>query len=476
MRPATLPLLGTLAALAAATSLAPAQPAPAGAASSAPAAVPAPPAATAPADPMLAPPPPAPRSLRTWREGLRLARQNAPELRTAALETERAQADARVVRAGSLPTLTGSATLQRHLLTGEGLQFRGGQLVQGTLPDPLTTFSAGLTLRVPVLAGKAWHDAGSATRAVDVSRLRAKDTERRLLASLAIAMVQVLTAERLAEVSRASLGSALTTLRLTERRASLGGGANRLDVVRAEQEVAAARAQVVRTDDTLLAARDQLGATLGSDESWGVASDVRIERLDLEARSVCRPAGSLEERSDVRHARASADLAERRARGTDWLYAPTVDAASTLTWVGLEHERLSPTGEPFYWTVSGVLTWQLYDGGARYGTREQARSQAGLSRQQLRETRRQARLEISRGRRAVDLAERTLAVSRSAARAATEAARLARVAYQEGAGTAFELTDADRREREAAVDVTVKDFEVARARIGLLIALAECNA
>ena len=143
------------------------------------------------------------------------------------------------------------------------------------------------TWSVPVFAPEAWYERGTANQAVDVSRMNTKELERQVLGSVANSIVSVVTAERLAEVSRVSLASALSTLDLNKRRAALVAS-SALDVLRAEQEVELARAQVVSADEAVLRARESLGYALGTSESFGITPDIRLDQLREDARSSCR--------------------------------------------------------------------------------------------------------------------------------------------------------------------------------------------
>ncbi|HEV8247521.1 MAG TPA: TolC family protein, partial [Polyangiaceae bacterium] len=314
-----------------------AQPAPAPAAPRAPvtAAAPQPAAAGAPPsepnlpnidDPMLVPAPPAQHVLRTWRESLTLVRQNSSTLRTSAARTAEAEGLARQALAGALPTLTGNAALTHHLLRGEGIT-SFSPLETGSIPDPATTWNAGLNLRVPVFAPKVWYDHGTAKDSIEATRLSSKELERQVLASVANSIVSVVTAERLAEVSRVSLKSALSTLDLNKRREALGAS-SALDVLRAEQEVQLARGQVVSSDEGLLRAREALGLALGTSESWSVTPDIKIDQLADDAKTSCRAQTNVADRPDVRAQAANVAIAERRVKGVDWSFWPTVDATS----------------------------------------------------------------------------------------------------------------------------------------------------
>jgi outer membrane protein TolC len=472
--PAPLPAAPAKAAPAPATpaKAAPAAPAPAPA-PAAPATAPAPAAAQSAiepklpevTDPMLEPPPDPARILSTWQETIAHLRRDSTNLRETRARIQQADARARVALAPSLPELNANAGINHHLLTGE-------QAPIGTVPDPRTTWQAGLALRVPLLARSSWYERQTALAAIDVAKLDASEVERQEIATVANAIVTVVTAERLAEVSRVSLRTALSTLDLNKRRAALGA-ASAIDVLRTEQEVSASRAQVVSADESLARAREALGVALGSTEAWGVAPGIRLDTLTNDARMVCKPENRIELRPDVRASEASVNLAERNVRAIDYQYWPTVDAVSNLTY--WSHERTSPNNEYLTWTIGGVLSFPIYDGGARSANRNVNSSELALARERLTETKRRASVEVSQSVRAVRVAEENVRVAAQSREIARETARLTRIAYLNGSGTSFDLVDAAQRLRQTEIDFAIQEFEVVRARIAALLALATCN-
>lgn len=423
-------------------------------------------------DDMLAPAPPAANVLQSWRDALRLLRQNSNTLRTLAAQQDVARAQARTALAPALPNLSANAGVTRQLLTGTGprLNYTQGRVDQVTIPDPATTWQAGLNLRVPLLALPSWHNRGTALQQIEVAQLNSKAAERLAIAQVADAVVTTVTAERLAEVSRVSLESALSTLDLSKRRAALGA-ASTIDVLRIEQEVSLSRSQVVSANDGVLRAREALGAALGSAEPFGVTPNIRLDELAKDAQTTCRPADVLA-RSDVRAAEASVAVAKRNEAGVSKTYWPTIDAVSSLNyWApvsGINNEHVT-------WSIGGVLNWTLYDGGLRYGTREQRAAEARVASEQLTEAKRRARFEVTQAFRTVKSSEATLAVAARTREIAAETARLTKVAYLNGSGTSFDLVDTARRLREAELDYTVKEFDVLRAKIAALLALATCD-
>ena len=77
--------------------------------------------------------------------------------------------------------------------------------------------------------------------------------------------------------------------------------------------------------------------------------------------------------------------------------------------------------------------------------------------------------------RGVTVAEANLAVSARTREIAQQTARLTRIAYLNGTGTSFDLVDSARSLREAELDSAIKEFEVLRAKIAALLALATCQ-
>ena len=68
-----------------------------------------------------------------------------------------------------------------------------------------------------------------------------------------------------------------------------------------------------------------------------------------------------------------------------------------------------------------------------------------------------------------------LVVSAKSRDIAAESARLSKVAFVNGSGTSFDLVDTARRQREAEIDLAIKEFEVVRAKIASFLAEANCG-
>jgi outer membrane protein TolC len=420
-------------------------------------------------DPLLDAPPPPAHILESWQQALALVRDQSVSMRLARVNVERAEAQVRSALAPALPQLLGTAGVTKYLIKGEVPTGVGANTA--TIPDPSLFWSAQLALTVPIFRPSVWSSYGSAKDAVEANRLSVKETERQVVGGLANVVVNVVTAERLAEVSRTSLTASLSTLDLTKRRAALGAS-NTLDVLRVEGEASLARAQVVSTTEVLMRAREALGTALGSSDSWGVMPDIKLDSLSTDAQKVCRPEQDISSRTDVRTANATLGVTERRLKAVDYAYLPTLDGVSAL---GFQDPNFGINNRHVSWTIGALLTWNIYDGGARGGQRLAAAAEVGSARAQLAETRRNASLEVTQALRNVQVAEANFTVAAKTREINAETVRLSKISFLNGSGTSFDLVLTERQLRVSDADLAVKEFAVLQAKIAALLALSTCS-
>ncbi|WP_437553949.1 TolC family protein [Sorangium sp. So ce367] len=457
----------------------PGQQAPAAAPTTAAAAPPAMPQRIEVNDPALAPVPPPARTLASWNDARGMIEQRSVDFAIAVQEVARAEGVARRALAAALPSLDARGDVTHELAGGGAVRFppgiapAPGEPGAGAIEDAPTTASASLTLRQPILAPRAWYGIGTARRSVDVAKLSLEDRRRVTVGAVADAVVSIVTAERVSEINRVGLRSALERLELTRRRERLGTG-TKLDVVRAEQDVALARATLVSGDEALRKARETLGAVLGERGEVGVPQGFSLNAIAAEVQSECAEARS-DQRADVRAARAELEIAERNLTDAKLAFAPYVDLSSTLsarTSIGDESTRRARS---WGWSISAVLTVPIWDGGARYGDLQISRAAVEQQRVRLGAVERTAGLETTQAVRGVAVAEQARAVAEQSRDLARETARLTQVAFEAGTATSFDLVESGRRQREAELDLAVREFEVVKAKITALLASASCK-
>lgn len=417
-------------------------------------------------DPMLTPTPAPARILNDWREALRLVRSRSTSLRAAEIQVTQARVQALSTATRYHPTLRATGSVN-HPLLSPGTN----AATFGNFQNFQTTWRGAVSLRQPLVNLQAWHDAETNELSIEASELSHQDAERRVLAGVADTIVSVVTAERLAEVSRVGLQSALATLDLTQRRARLGA-ASALDVLRSEQEVALMRLQVVTSNENLERAREALGMALGYPEPWGVSRDIRLVELASDAARVCTSVSEVSQRADILALGKQHAVAERNVVSADYQLAPTLDFTSDYTY---SHPMFPADAKPMQWSIGALLTVPIYDGGVRGAQRWQSQTAALDAQNQITQRTREATMETRQARRAVEVAQRNFEVSSLSRNLAKETARLAQVSFLNGRGTSFELVDASRRYQEAELDLAVKEFNLVRAELTAQLAQANCN-
>jgi outer membrane protein TolC len=428
-------------------------------------------------DPLLAPVPPAKNVLTEWRQVLTLINTRSTDLRIADQEIERAEGLVRQALGRALPTITATGSLNHDLTRGDlSSGIPGTPSISGTT----STFSAiaDLSVRQPILAPRIWYGIGTARLSVKAAQLDADDRRRIVLAAVASAILSVVTAERVSEINRVGLRSSLERLELTQRRARLGTG-TKLDIVRAEQDATLARTQLVANDQGLLQAREALGLTLGSSDTFSVTPTISINEIEQSLKTLCSP-GKPEQRADVVAADTNVQVAERLVRDAKLGWAPFAEVSTSLTASAGSTKSLSPAApadgrSSLSWSIGALLTIPIWDGGSRYGEIRSAKAGVEQQKARLDAAKRSAEIEVSQAQRTVVAAEQARTLSERNRDLAKETSRLSQIAFEAGTATSFELVDAGRREREAELDLAVREFELIKAKLSALLATANCK-
>lgn len=427
-------------------------------------------------DPMLAPVPAPKRVLGSWPEAVALLRTRSTDLKISIDQLLQAEAQTRLALAQYLPQINannaGGGVYTHQLITRSvagGVQIQGSGPVATTRVPLLNSFGGSIQLSQDIINVQEFDQIGINELGEGASRLSVDAEKRTLLLGLANQIVAVVTAEREADINRVGLRVALEQLEITRRKEALGA-ANGLDVVRAQQNAANARATLVSGDESLREAREALGLALGVPEETGVAPDLNVQGLADSALETCRPVAQIDERADIAAARVQLEVAKRNLQNVWYTFLPTVTAVSNLN-----ASSPPPSGYPNpTWNVQGVLEVPIWDGGTRYGNLRNARAAADIAAQQLDALRKQAVIQVQQAERQLVVAESSDRVAREQRDLAARNDTMTQVAYMAGQGTSLELVTASEAHRQAEINLALQDFDVVKARILALLALATC--
>jgi outer membrane protein TolC len=413
-------------------------------------------------DPMLAPPPAAPRSIASWDEALGLVRAQSPDYLSSAEAVHRASAQREVALAAILPVVTGQGAYTHQLLAPLRVP------MFNIVTPPADVLTVGGTVSWSVINPRGIYGVGTADRAVDAAQLTFEDRRRQIAASTVDAMLATLSAARVADLNRVGLRSALERLTLTRARLQYGQGTE-LDVDRAMQDVAASRSTLITGDESLQRSREALGVLLGSPVAMSPPEGTDLASFEAAVARTCRLNDDVERRPDVAAARMRVEIAQRAVHDAELMFAPSIAVSSALQYS--TQPILAPSST---WSVGATLSVPLYDGGTRYGALHDSRAGLVQARQALVATRLAAIVASAQSRRAVSVLEHTRDVARDQRDLAARIDARTRDGYAHGLGTSLDLVISAQALRQAEIDLAILEFQVDDARANAVLVDAEC--
>jgi outer membrane protein TolC len=374
-----------------------------------------------------------------------------PSMRVAEQDVSRAMAQLEQVRAPSLPTLVANGSFT-------ALSPRPSNPLQNP-----TQLNANLQLAAPLVNTPRWANWYRASKTVDAVQATANDVKRQVAVGAARGWLAVLASKRLVAAATLARNSAQAHLDYARERLT-GGVGNKLDELRAAQELSVSTTQMETALASLIRAQETLGVLTGAD----VPLDTVAEEPDF------TPPGGVEQalesassiRLDVKAAEVRKDAAVASTK-VDWMdYLPLLNVVFQPTVVDPPTATLPATG----WQLGVVLQLPIYDGGLRYGQAKERRANARSNEAQFEGVLRQAKSEVRAAFNQVTHADSALKSAKDSAKQAGDALELATVAYRAGATTNLEVIDAERRARDAELVAVLAEDNARQARLDFLVA------
>ena len=192
--------------------------------------------------------------------------------------------------------------------------------------------------------------------------------------------------------------------------------------------------------------------------------------LTQSAIASCKVVTDVNERSDVAAARTKLTIAKRNLQNVWLTFLPTVGAQSTIS-------ATSPVSSGYpnpTWNLQGILSIPIWDGGVRYGNLRNMRAAEDIAAQQLEALRRQAIIQVEQAQRQLGVAQTADTVATEQRDLAAQNDTMTQTAYMAGQGTSLELVTASEAHRQAELNLALADFNVVKARILAVLALATC--
>ncbi|WP_321368245.1 TolC family protein [uncultured Desulfuromusa sp.] len=334
-------------------------------------------------------------------------------------------------------------------------------------PGWYSNYQTKLELQVPVYNGGKMRSYLHQARAY-LSAARSGDEMARQQLTLKVlqAYEGVHTAKAFVAVAEKAVTAAESYTKLTDKLFTRGVVA-RNDQLRAQLNLSSVRLRKSEAETYLGKTYDQLRILIGDGDDRPV--DV------TEVLQVSLPEGSL---ADLRQkmleenpgllalgGKIEASQAEVKIARSDYL--PSFNLLLSSEWNNTDWE---PGGNQSS-MVAGVLSWNLFDFGARRGGVDQANARLSQQRSRLYQARNQLRLQFNAAWRDVALAAERVKVRELAISQAEEAERLERLRYEKGVATMTELLAAQAELDKSRSDLVAANYQQIMQRAGLLLAL-----
>lgn len=366
-------------------------------------------------------------------------------------EIRRAESLVEQTRSGALPTVYGN---------GSFTQLDSARTFGNAVSQPQSQLLLGATLTVPLIMPKPWAQWSQATDQVDAARASERDTRRLVAVAVARAYLTIVAQKRVIEAAVRARETDRAHYDYAHQRYA-GGVGNRIDEVRADQQVKSDEAIVQQDYAQLERDREALGVLVG------VGGPLDAEEPNLQAPGdPVQAMKDAEHRTDVLAADVRVKAAEHAIHDNWTDYSPYLVGTFNPFYSNPATVTYPTTG----WEAQLLLTVPFYDAGLRYGQQKQrdvAREEAAAD---FDATLRQARSDVRTAFDEVKRADAALAASRTAAELAHTGLELANASYRAGASTDIEVIDAERTARDAETAVAVAEDGARQARLDLLSA------
>jgi outer membrane protein TolC len=384
----------------------------------------------------------------TMEDAVRLSLDRNPTFLVARAEIVRAQALVEEARAQSLPTLYGAAAY---------IRLDSDRKFEGTVTEPKSQVNLSALLTVPLVNPTAWATWSHAKDEVDVARASAFDTRRVVAVATGHAYLAVFAQKRVFEANVRARDTAKAHFDFAHSR-FVGGVGNRLDEVRAAQQLSTDETLVQSSRASIVRAQEALSVLVGLDVPVDSAEEPALPGAPALPRAIDEATRT---RSDVVVADRRKDAAEHVKRDTWTQYSPYATATFQPFYQNPPTSQTPATG----WQGEVLLTIPFYDGGLRYGLQKERDALAREAEDLLEGTVRQTRSDVRTAFETLRRAEESLVQARDAAGLAGEALSLASLAYNAGATTNLEVIDAEQTARDAEIQAEVAADNARQARL-----------
>ncbi len=375
-----------------------------------------------------------------------LALVNNRDLRLASLNVEKAQAQYRIERAASLPTIdaSGSGT---HTRTPSSTSMTGKSSISHEYSAQLGLSSYELDVfgRIQNLQDEALEDYLALTET-------RRSTQISLIAEVATGWLTLAADNQLLKLAEDTLASQQKSYDLTRNSHALGGSSG-LEVAQAQTTVESARGDVAQYKSQILQDRNALRLLVGSDLPEELLPDAEMQSVaQLVQVPDGLPSSLLQRRPDVLSAEhtlkaANIDIGAARAA---FFPSITLTASAGSSSTSLSGLFKSGTGA---WSFAPSISVPIFDGGANRATLDSAKVENQIQIQTYQQTIQTAFKEVADALAVRSTLDERLAAQQAYTDASRRSYELADALYRGGSQSYLEALESQRSLYSAEQDL-----------------------
>jgi outer membrane protein len=408
-------------------------------------------------------------------DAVETALRHQPAVLQAQATTRAAEGRSTQARAGLLPQVNASATVQRihgnrSATTTTAPGAAGGVAAPATAPTASTYdyFSAGVSASQLLWDfGQNYGRWRAAETQVAAQRASERTAEQQVLFGVRRAFFQARASRSLVLVATETLANQERHARQIEGFVTVGTRPD-IDLVQARTDTANARVALINARASYDVAKAQLNQAMGTvgDVDYDVGDEdlAAIDGEDLPAAALVDRA--LAARPELVALDRQREALERTARALKGGYGPTLSAVGGASESGPSLDSLAPS-----WNIGATLAWPIFQGGLTTGQVREAQANLDVTRAEADAERLQIRFDVAQAQLNVRGAKATIEAAGDALANARERLRLAEARYASGVGSAIELGDAQLALTSAAAQSVQASFNLSTARAQLLASL-----
>ncbi|WP_210639490.1 MULTISPECIES: efflux transporter outer membrane subunit [unclassified Pseudomonas] len=375
-----------------------------------------------------------------------LALSNNRDLRLAALNVEKAQAQYRIQRAESLPSIDASVS-GTHSRTPGSLSNSGSATTTHDYSAQLglSSYEVDLFGRVQNLQDEALEDYLALTET-------RRSTQISLVAEVATAWLTLAADNERLHLAQETLRSQLATYELTQRSHALGGSSG-LSVAQAQTTVESARADAAEYESQILQDRNALRLLVGSDVPEELLPGSTLESAAALVQVPAElPSSLLQRRPDVlaaEHTLKSANIDIGAARAA---FFPSISLTASAGSSSSALSSLFKSGSGA-WSFAPSVSLPIFDGGSNRATLDAAKTEREIQVQTYQQTLQSAFKEVADALAVRSTLDRRIEAQQALTDASRKSFELSDALYRGGSQSYLEALDAQRSLYSAQQDL-----------------------